>query len=81
MQSINMLQTLELCTSMSRKSFCDKLLQCTMGNFISVWRNSIQFHNDVGTSGREINQLRTYRLFKQYYVFEPYVKSFLSSKY
>ena len=57
MLSINMLQTLELCTSMSRKSFCDKVLQGTMGNFISVWRNSIQ--NDVGTSGRGRNKLRT----------------------
>ena len=74
-----MLQTLDLCTSMSRKSFCDKVLQGTMGDVIYVWRNSNQ--NDVGTSGRGRNKLRTYILFKQDYMIEPYVKSFLSSKY
>ena len=50
-----------------------------MLKFIPVWKDNI--NKDVGPSGRGRNKLRTYKLFKQEYVLENYVKTQLPIKH
>lgn len=71
--SVDSLNLLDDCLNMSSRSFCDKIVNSTLEKYIVEWKD-ININNIVGPSGRGRNKLRTYKLFKDEYVTESYVK-------